>query len=261
MSVRAFVEYLSLEKNYSPLTCLAYRRDLELFSDFIESNFDGQSVDSVVYPQIRNWIVILVEKGLSSRSVNRKIASLKAYYKFLRKTRQIEENPFVHHVALKAPKKIEIPFSVDEVDKVLELLDGDSSFEGVRNKAIVELFYATGIRRSELINLKLLDVDLSSGLLKVLGKRNKERMVPLIKPVIHSLERYIEVRSQVAGAENNECLFLVKTGNKLNETLVYRLINGYFSSASSKVKKSPHVLRHSFATHLLNNGADLNSIK
>lgn len=261
MSLNAFLDYLLLEKKYSKLTIHAYQKDIVEFSGFIGLEYGNNSIDTVNYSQIRSWIVSLVEKGISNRSINRKVSALNSYYKFLLKTESIQINPLAKHKALKTSKKIQVPFSETEIATVLDDINYDNDFEGVRNKLIIELFYSTGIRRMELIELKLKDIDFSNKTLKVLGKRNKERYVPLLNMVMESLKVYLGFRNQLENITDKEVLFLTKNGVKIYETLVYRIINEYFSLASSKVKKSPHILRHSFATHLLNQGADLNAVK
>lgn len=261
MSLNAFLDYLLLEKKYSKLTIHAYQKDIVEFSGFIGLEYGNNSIDTVNYSQIRSWIVSLVEKGISNRSINRKVSALNSYYKFLLKTESIQINPLAKHKALKTSKKIQVPFSETEIATVLDDINYDNDFEGVRNKLIIELFYSTGIRRMELIELKLKDIDFSNKTLKVLGKRNKERYVPLLDMVMESLKVYLGFRNQLEHILDKEVLFLTKNGVKIYETLVYRIINEYFSLASSKVKKSPHILRHSFATHLLNQGADLNAVK
>ena len=203
----------------------------------------------------------LVDSGIANRSINRKISSLKTYYKFLLKTKQIEINPLAKHKALKTSKKIQVPFSEKEIEQVIQLLEEEVDFVGVRNKLIVELFYSTGVRRTELVHVKLSDVSVSQKTIKVLGKRNKERLIPLIPTVVKTINEYLSLRDQLETITDNSYFFLSSKGVKIYETLVYRVINSYFSKASEKVKKSPHILRHSFATHLLNEGADLNSVK
>jgi integrase/recombinase XerC len=203
----------------------------------------------------------MVDTNVSNVSINRKIASLKAFYKFLLKTKQIETNPLTKHKALKTPKKIQIPFSEDELDKVLHQIQYKEGFEGLRDKLIIDLFYTTGIRRSELINLQVANTDAAAATIKVIGKRNKERIIPLLPIIVEQINRYIIERKALPVILESNNLFLLLNGNKLNETFVYRLINHYFSNVSEKVKKSPHMLRHTFATHMLNHGADLNSIK
>ena len=261
MPFKAFTDYLLLEKNYSLHTVNAYNKDLQEFSVFTQSEYEDANIDAVNYSQIRSWIVLLVESKISNRSINRKVASLKAYYKFLLKTSQIKTNPLVKHKALKTAKKIEVPFSENEMSMVLNELHFNDSFEGSRDYAIIELFYSTGIRRSELINIKLNDIEKSSRTLKVLGKRNKERVIPLLDSAHKNIMAYIHKRNELEKIVDNDFLFLTKKGIKIYETLVYRIINEYFSEASNKVKKSPHILRHTFATHLLNQGANLNAVK
>ncbi len=257
--IQSFLDYLALEKNYSKHTVLAYKTDLTDFKDFCVTEYNQQELKDVNYPQIRTWIVSLVNRELSNKSINRKVTSLKSFYKFLQKIEQIELNPLAKHKALKVQKKVQIPFSKEEITQVLSAISKKNDFISVRNKLIVELFYSTGIRRTELINLKQADVDFYSKTIKVLGKRNKERFVPLLPSVFETLNNYIVLKKNIQTKE--EQLFITEKGNKIYETLVYRTINMYFSQVSSKVKKSPHILRHSFATHLLNEGADLNSVK
>ncbi|MCK0158872.1 tyrosine-type recombinase/integrase [Cellulophaga sp. F20128] len=261
MSVEAFVSYLSLEKNYSKHTVLAYEKDVLLFVDFCQKNYEVKEIDTVGYGLLRSWIVALVAEKLSNRSINRKTASLKAYYRFLQKIGKIEANPLAKHKALKISKKIEVPFSIAEMESVLNDVGFLDNFEGARDKLIVGLLYATGIRRIELVNLKLSDVDLGRNTIKVLGKRNKERIVPLTSFVGSLFGLYLNKRNELKVCNDKEFVFLLKSGNKVYENLVYRIINRYFSEVSSKQKKSPHILRHTFATHLLNEGADLNSVK
>ncbi|MCH7525230.1 MAG: tyrosine-type recombinase/integrase [Bacteroidetes bacterium] len=261
MSFKPFTDYLLLEKKYSPLTIKAYQKDLESFQKFNKEEFNEDNIKTVDYPQIRNWIIQLVENKISNRSINRKISSLNTYYKFLLKVGTIKINPLTKHRALKTSKKVQIPFSENEINTVLDDFNFDDSFEGVRNKLIIELFYSTGIRRIELVQLKLVDIDVSNSTLKVLGKRNKERLLPLINSVIETIKRYLIKRQELQIINDKTYLFLTKKGIKIYETLVYRIINDYFSRASTKVKKSSHILRHSFATHLLNQGADLNAVK
>lgn len=261
MSIPSFLSYLSLERKYSPHTVTAYKADLEEWTLFCSKEFSLNDIDGVNYSLIRTWIVQLVDSKVSNRTINRKIASLKAYYKFLLRIGHIESNPLAKHTALKTAKKIEIPFSESEMEAVLQQITYTDDFEGARDKLIVALLYTTGIRRAELINLKLSNVDFSAKTLKVLGKRNKERILPLLSSTQALFYGYYDYRNALESIEDREFVFLSKGGNKIYETLVYRIINRYFSEVSSKVKKSPHILRHTFATHLLNKGADLNSVK
>ena len=257
----AFRNYLQLEKKYSPHTVNAYLNDISYFEVFNKECFEQDSIEQVNYSQIRSWIVSLVDDGVSNSTVNRKIASLKAFYKFLLKIKQIQVNPLLKHKALKTEKKLQIPFSEKELSEALSQNPIPEGFEEVRDKLIVELFYTAGIRRTELIHLKLSNVNFGSGTIKVLGKRNKERILPVLPVVAEQLSMYVKERSLLDIIVDAEYLFITKKGLKLNDSFVYRLINSYFSTVSEKVKKSPHILRHTFATHLLNNGADLNSVK
>lgn len=261
MPFQPFTNYLLLEKHYSKLTVKAYEKDLNDFLTFLLKTYQTEDTLSVNYPEIRTWIISLVERGISNRSINRKVSALNSYYKFQLKVGDIKTNPLSKHKALKTSKKIQIPFSEAEVATVLDDLEFDSSFEGVRNKLIIELFYSTGIRRIELVEIQLSQIDLSNQTLKVLGKRNKERIIPLLDSVSESIRNYLAVRKTLENISDTDHFFLTQKGVKIYETLVYRIINDYFSLASTKVKKSPHILRHSFATHLLNQGADLNAVK
>jgi integrase/recombinase XerC len=260
-SKTAFRDYLQLEKKYSPHTVNAYLNDLISFETYIHSEFDSEDLLNVNYSLIRSWIVTLVDAQISNTSVNRKIASLKSYYKFLLKTKQIVISPLLKHKSLKTPKTLQIPFSEKELDEVLNFITYPEGFEGVRDKLIIDLFYSTGIRRTELIHLKMLNIDLSNATMKVLGKRNKERILPLLPNIASQIKLYLTERAYLERITDNDIFFLTLKGVKMNDSLVYRLINSYFSTVSEKVKKSPHILRHTFATHLLNNGADLNSVK
>ena len=260
-NLQSFKDYLQLEKKYSPHTVNAYLNDINSFESFNKNQFNDENIDQANYSQIRSWIVSLVDNNRSNVSVNRKMASLKAFYKFLLKTKQIEVSPLLKHKALKTPKTLQIPFSEKEVVDVLSQIQNPIGFEEVRDKLIIDLFYTTGIRRTELIHLKSGNVNTSNNTIKVLGKRNKERILPLLPIVSEQLILYGNERTGLEIITDNDFFFLTKKGLKLNDSFVYRLINSYFSTVSEKVKKSPHILRHTFATHLLNNGADLNSVK
>ena len=260
MPYSQFIEYLELEKNYSQHTIAAYRHDLLSFSEFIASEYDSYNIQEVNYAQVRSWIVNLVESGLSNNSVNRKVSSRQPYYKLLQKTKQLEISPLAKHKALKVSKKLQIPFSEAEVEEALQSFPAEG-FEELRNKLMIELFYSTGIRRSELINIKLSNLDMAGRSLKVRGKGDKERFIPLLGSVIETVKAYLPERKGVENAGSEGYLFLTGKGVKMYDSLVYRTINNYFRGISSKLKKSPHILRHSFATHLLNQGAHLNAVK
>lgn len=256
-----FHDYLLLEKNYSLHTVTAYINDIAFFENYLTNEFEDNHLIAVNYNQIRSWIVSLSDDGISNTSINRKVASLKSFYKFLLKTKQIDTSPLLKHKALKSPKKIQIPFSEKELDLVLNQITYKEGFEGIRDKLIVDLFYTTGIRRTELIHLKTQNIDLSNHTIKVLGKRNKERIIPILPIIKVQVQKYLIEKSSIKHDKEDDYLFILLNGVKLNDSFVYRLINYYFSNVSEKVKKSPHILRHTFATHLLNNGADINSVK
>jgi integrase/recombinase XerC len=260
-NLQSHQEYLEKEKKYSPLTVNAYQKDIVSFQLFLNKNHDTCLLEEVNYPLIRSWIVELSDAKIAASSINRKMASLKSFYKFLLKTKQIDNNPFVKHKSLKTPKQVQIPFSEKEINTLFELHFLETDFDSVRNRLVVELLYATGMRRAELINLEINAIDFYGNTIKVLGKRNKERIIPLLASTSDVIKLYLTKRKELITINAPEKLILSKKGNKISETFVYRLINDYFSGISEKVKRSPHVLRHSFATHLLNNGADLNSVK
>ena len=257
MLISNFSDYLSKEKKFSNNTVVAYVKDVDTFKNFCFENHNLKNISKVPYSTIRDWIINLSEKKLSALTINRKISSLSKFYDFLIKIQEIKSSPLQNHKRLKVQKKIIIPFSEDEVLRVIDVFS--NNFEGKRNLLIVDMLYSTGIRREELINIKINDLQLNQNLIKVLGKRNKERLVPLIIDLKKRIEEYLKHRKEIK--TNFPFLFITKTGKKIGPSLVYRVVKNYFSKVSSKVKTSPHVLRHSFATHMLNNGADINSIK
>lgn len=261
LNISAYKDYLLKEKNYSVLTVKAYLADIDSFMQFLVHNHDSIKIEEANYSIIRSWIVFLIEQNKSNNTINRKISSLKSFYKFLLKIKEIISTPLLKHKSLKTPKKIQIPFSVSELEDVFLFNQFPDDFEGLRNQLIIELLYTTGMRRAELITLKASNVDIENKALKVLGKRNKERILPLLDRTISLIISYNVTKQNFFNIPKDDLLILSKSGHKISESFVYRLINYYFSTVSQKTKKSPHVLRHTFATHLLNNGADLNSVK
>ena len=252
MLFNKFEDYLQHEKKFSTNTISAYLRDLKSFQFFLNQNGD-KITKEINYSFIRKWIVHLSEKKFSKVSINRKIASLKSYFNFLVNIGELNSSPLKAHKNLKSSSKIVIPFSETEIEKVFEgfqFIHGND-----RDKLIIELFYSTGIRRDELLNIKIINIDFDNHLVKILGKRNKERIIPVLPKVSKSILNYISKYSPV------EYLFESKKSKQLSSSTGYRIINKYFRAVSSKVKVSPHVLRHTFATHMLNNGADINTIK
>ena len=259
MLLDEFLKYLQLEKRYSPHTVKAYQIDLTQFQDYLEESFESV-LQKAKHPMVRSWLAQMLDYGISPRTVNRKITALKSFYKFLLKDEIITEDPTSKVVPPKMSKKLPAFVEEGHMRQLLDELDFTDDYAGVRDKLMIELFYSTGIRQSELINLKIKNIDLSSNLIKVLGKRNKERLIPLTIELRQKIDAYLILRSKLF-TKDSLYLLLTNKGKKLYPTLVYRQVNHYLSHVTSLDKKSPHVLRHTFATHMLNNGADLNAIK
>jgi len=262
MYINEFKDYLLFERNYSELTVRAYVDDVVAFSVFCKDEYGSTDLVKVAYGEIRQWIVLMVGQLVSNRSINRKMSSLKAYYVFLQKIEILQVNPMARHKALKLTSKTKIPFSEVEVLDVFEFFEGElSDFSQLRDRLIIELLYTTGMRRIELVELSIGSLDLSSKTIKVLGKRSKERILPLLAVTVSLLRRYLDEYRRLYDFVLEAPLFKTDKGVKIYENFVFRLINTYFRKVTVKNSVSPHVLRHSFATHLLNNGADLNSVK
>lgn len=259
MFIEPFIDYLKLERNYSDHTITAYKKDLLQFVGYLELE-EVHDLKEVNYSIIRGWIAFLLEEGVTARSVNRKMSSIKAFFKYQRVVGNLTLDPTVLHKSLKTDKKLEIPFSQKEVLSLLDAQVDLQDFTELRNQLMIELLYVTGMRRMELIQLRLQDVDVFKGQIKVKGKGSKERIVPLLDNVSNRLKHYIELRNQRTDFKVQE-LFITDNGMKLYPNFVYRVIKSYFSKVSLKVKISPHIIRHSFATHLLDNGADLIAVK
>lgn len=261
MLIEKFLDYLQLEKNYSSNTLSAYKRDLIQYNKFIVENNCNLEIENADYKIIRSWIVSMVNSNISNRSINRKVSSLKSFYKFLIKTETIRSSPLKAHNPLKQSKKIQVPFSQEEINSLLDSDFFTNDYKGVLQKSIIAFFYFTGVRRIELINIKESDISLESSTIKVMGKRSKERIIPILPKLKKSIKFYMEIKSKLIGNTSFEYLFISKNGKQLSEKFVYRTVNEYFKLVSPKIKKAPHVLRHSFATHLINEGADINSVK
>ena len=261
MSLRSFIEYLVKERNYSNNTIIAYKNDLKIFKNFCLKEFKHKNLNTSNYSFIRSWIVSLVESGLSNRSINRKISVLRSYFNFLLKIGEIDKNPLINHKPLKEEKKVQVPFSEKEINLLLNGNFFKNDYEGTLIKTLIELFYSTGLRLSEVTNLKTSSIDLINRKIKVLGKRNKERIIPIIDPLKNQLFKFQELKREIIEESENEFFFVDKKNLKLKNIYVYKVVNNYLNKVSTKSKRSPHMLRHSFATHLLNNGADINSVK
>jgi len=259
--IDSFVKYLQYEKRVSAHTSLAYKNDLLQFSSFLAETFPDTAIESADYGVIRSWIIQLVDSEIKATSVNRKIASLKTYYKFLMRQDVISKNPMQKIRVLKTQKRL--PSFVKESD-MANLLDNvvfDDTLEGWRDKLILEFFYATGMRLSELIQLKENQISLHARTIKVLGKRNKERVIPFPASIVTILEGYKKVRNKEIAMKDHGFLFVTDRGEPCYPMMVYRIVNKYLDQYTTSEKRSPHVLRHSYATHLLNKGAEINAVK
>lgn len=261
MYLQKFIDYVTLEKNYSSHTILAYKNDLKKFAIFSMKEYEVSSLENIEYFIIRSWIVNLIDEGRSNRSINRKLSTLRSFYKFLVKTTTIKVSPMTEHRPLKIQKKIHLPFSEDEVFSVLRGEFFSNNFKGVLEKTLIHTLYFTGARRSEIIEMEFISVDLKQEILKVLGKRNKERLIPIHSILKKQLESYLNFRNKLKNSSKIKTFFCLENGKKISAGFVYKTVNVHFNKVSSKSKKSPHMLRHSFATHMLDQGADLNAVK
>ena len=256
MQQEKFINYLSSEKRFSVHTITSYSNDINQFFLFLSEEYKITSeLSEVNFQIVRSWIASLLEQGVTPRSVNRKISTLKTYFKFLIREGVIQESPMLKVVAPKSKKRLPLFVEEDQIESLLNGVEFDDGFIGERDKLIIELFYVTGIRLSELINIKISDLNFDNNLVKVLGKRNKERLIPLSTRIVKELQFFIEKY------KIDNYLFTNLGGTKAYTKLVYRVVNKYIGKISSINKKSPHILRHTFATHMLNNGADINAIK
>ena len=259
--VESFLKYLQFEKRVSVHTLLAYQNDLGQFQNFLTQTFPEEKIESSSYAVIRAWIVSLTETGLESHSINRKIACLRSFYKFLMKQEVVSKDPMLKIRVLKSKKKL--PNFVKEGDmvKLLDTVSFEDSFEGWRDKLILELFYSTGIRLSELIQLRESQIDLKSFTIKVLGKRNKQRIIPFPSSLVTIINIYRHWREKEVAQAKPEYLFVTDKGVQCYPVMVYRVVKKYLDEYTTSEKRSPHVLRHSYATHLLNKGAEINAVK
>lgn len=260
--VDSFLKYLRLEKRFSPHTVISYQTDLRQFSQFLQATYSEKDPAQATYAMIRSWVVQLVESEQNPSTVNRKIACLRSYYKFLLRREVIELDPMTKIRILKTKKKI--PHFVKE-DDMVNLLDNQSDFgddhSGLRDQLVLELLYGTGMRLSELINLKESQINLRDRTLKVLGKRNKERVIPFLPSLVSMIEAYRNARSKEVENKGHDYLLVTDDGGPLYPMMVYRTVKKYLHKFTSVDKRSPHVLRHTYATHLMNKGAEINAVK
>ncbi len=259
--IELFLEYLKHEKRYSTHTLTSYQTDLRQFSNFCKENNLIDNCKDANFKIIRSWIATLSDCEISPQSIRRKLTTLRSFYKYLQKEEIITTNPAIKVIPPKISKKLPMFIENEQINNLLDKFEFGNDFDGTRNKLVIEIFYNTGIRRSELINLKTIDVDTENFSIKVLGKRNKERIIPFNKNLVNLINQYKEKREELERVTDFNYFFLTKKGNKLYEKLVYRIVKAYLELITTIEKKSPHILRHTFATHMLNNGADLNAIK
>jgi integrase/recombinase XerC len=257
----SFLQYLLVEKRYSKHTIISYRNDLGQFTLFLETLGHSALASDVTSAEVRAWIVGMMDSGISAVTVHRKISCLRIFFRWLRKEGLVSQDPMEKVVLPKRKKKLPVFVTEDSLDNLLDNYEFGNDFSGIRNRTIIEMLYFTGMRRAELIGLTLADVDLPSGQCKVTGKRNKQRIIPLIDSFRARLEEYLIIRGASFGSSSEGWFFLTDSGNRLYDKFVYNVVRRYLTMVTTIDKKSPHVLRHTFATHMLNHGADLNSIK
>lgn len=261
--ITQFLAYLRQEKRYSEHTIISYAKDLEQFQVFLRLHIgEFTAIEAVTYKNIRAWVAFLMSENVAAKSVNRKLSTLRSFFKYLQRQQVISQNPAIEMQGPKVPKRTTHFLTETSTEQLFDVLTFPETFEGKRDKMILEVFYHTGMRLSELIQLKISDIDYALKTIKVLGKRNKERLIPVTDVLLHDLRTYLEIRAKetiLPEAENS--VFISSKGKKMYAKMVYNVVNFYLDSVTTIDKKSPHVLRHTFATHLLNRGADINAIK
>lgn len=260
MLIESFLDYLRFERNYSEKTILAYGNDLNQLQVFIQKRFGKFAPEEVKSEQIREWIVLLMDDGCSPSSVNRKLSSIRSFYRFLLKKRYVDVDPLCKIVGPKKNKKLPYFLNEAQMDRLLDDADFGGGFNGCRDRLVIEMFYATGMRLSELIELNDVDIDFSSSLLKVVGKRNKERLIPFGDELREQILKYIDIRDE-AVLRTDDAFFVREDGKRLYPVLVYNIVKRNLSKVTTLKKKSPHVLRHTFATSMLNHEAELGAVK
>jgi integrase/recombinase XerC len=260
MELAEFYRYIEFEKRYSPQTLISYKTDLQQFASFLDDEFKVSPSEAKAF-QIRSWLSGLIFQGNTPRSVNRKISSLKSFFHFLEYGNKITENPMDKVSAPRVGKKLPVFVTEENMRVLFENCDFAEDFPGLRDRLILEILYSTGIRLAELVSLTHKNIDVKSERIKVKGKGNKERVIPMIKPLVESYQKYLKAKDELFGAGFSEYVFVTNKGKKVYDKFVYRVVNFYLSNHTTVGKRSPHVLRHSFATHMLNQGADINAIK
>ncbi|NDW17392.1 recombinase [Dysgonomonas sp. 216] len=258
--VQKYLSYLRYEKNYSLHTEISYSKDLAQFEEFLSENLEGVSLVDVDLDVVRRWMAYLIEEGVKPRSVNRKLSALKSFYRYLVKLGEVKVNPLKRLVGPKVAKPIPSFVSDGDLEGVLVDRTDDDEFEKLRDRLIVEVLYLTGMRRAELIGLKDVDVDFSMNQIRVTGKRNKQRLIPFGEGFANVLKEYVLMRDENV-RDRTGYFFVRQNGNPLYPMLVYRIVTDVLGTIPTLAKTSPHVLRHSFATEMLNDGAELNAVK
>ena len=259
--IEEFLTYLRFTKRFSEHSISAYQKDLNDFAQFALNQYEFQNPTEWTYMVIRSWVVHLMEEGLDPKSVNRKISALRSFYRFLLKEGLVKENPMRKITGPKTAKKLPVFVDQNSTENLFEQLEFEKTFDDQRNKLILETFYRTGMRLSELLGLQVKDVDIPGQSIKVLGKRNKERIIPFAGNFGINLSEYLSLRNEINERKQSPYFFCFESGKAIYPKYVYRMVNKAIGAVCSLTKKSPHVLRHTFATHMLENGADLNAIK
>lgn len=258
--IQVFLDYLKFQKRYSQHTIIAYQNDLEQFFGFLINQYDTPLLTKIVASFVRSWLAQLKgQEDISAKSLNRKISTLKSFFKYQLRNGVITQTPMTTIVSPKISKRLPVFVEEKNIHTLLQHVTFTNNWQGKTQKLVIELFYATGMRLSELINLKETQIDTSYQQIKVLGKGNKERIIPISSQLLHALQEYINTKPQTQILSTN--LFVNQNGKPLQPRAVYAFVNQYLGLVTTVQKKSPHILRHSFATHLMNNGADLNAVK
>ena len=257
----SFLQYLLFERRYSQHTITSYKNDLEQFDAFLGSTGHSGDLSEIKSQEVRAWIVKMMDNNISAVTVHRKISCLRIFFRYLRKEGFVQHNPMEKIVLPKRKKKLPVFVGEEALDRLLDKFEFGDDFRGTRNRTIIEMLYLTGMRRAELIGLKNADIDLGSSVLKVTGKRNKQRIIPILDELKSGITEYTVIRKREFPDLESDWFFVTDSGNKLYDKYVYNTVKNYLAMVTTIEKKSPHVLRHTFATHMLNHGADLNSIK
>ncbi|HPT13738.1 MAG TPA: tyrosine recombinase XerC [Bacteroidales bacterium] len=260
-----FIDYIRYEKRFSAHTITAYQHDLQQFADFLQFRYNQPDIIKATHEMVRSWLVELLSGSITSRSVNRKLSVLKSYFRYCKKQGYINESPMAKVIAPKTSKFLPVFLEKEPLENLFKEIPFEPGYTGMRDKLILMVFYSTGMRLSELCTLKISSVDFQAKTIKVTGKRNKERILPIGDYLLQNIKLYIDERSRLmenSDQKNKETsLFVTVKGKPVYQRMVYNIVHRYLSQVSTLEKLSPHILRHTFATHMLNDGADLNAIK